>query len=193
MCSRACSRALVVQRPLVCALAHVPVCPSVHHLPLLRVLCRLPSHCAHARPSSHRVPHHFRGVLRVVISRRSGALCATHLDQLVTQCTSVSVFARVYSERMCDQRNTSSLTLAPSVPKMVNARRVERKKVRRRILQQNSLAQHWARDWRALALTQVHHGSRLKRLQDSCEDGEALSCALEGGTRPPHPPPNQRI
>ena len=26
-----------------------------------------------------------------------------------------------------------------------------------RILQQNSLAQHWARDWRALALTQVHH------------------------------------
>ena len=37
---------------------------------------------------------------------------------------------------------------------------------------QNSLAQHWARDWRALALTQVHHGSRLS---DSCEDGEALS------------------
>ena len=29
------------------------------------------------------------------------------------------------------------------------------------ILQQNSLARHWARDWRALALTQVHHGSRL--------------------------------
>ena len=27
-----------------------------------------------------------------------------------------------------------------------------------RILQQNSLAQHWARDWRALALTQVHRG-----------------------------------
>ena len=23
-------------------------------------------------------------------------------------------------------------------------------------LQQNSIAQHWARDWRALALTQVH-------------------------------------
>ena len=41
-----------------------------------------------------------------------------------------------------------------------------------RILQQNSLARHWARDWRALALTQVHHGSRLS---DSCEDGEALS------------------
>ena len=40
------------------------------------------------------------------------------------------------------------------------------------ILQQNSLAQHWARDWRALALTQVHHGSRLS---DSCEGGEALS------------------
>ena len=36
----------------------------------------------------------------------------------------------------------------------------------------SSLAQHWARDWRALALTQVHHGSRLS---DSCEDGEALS------------------
>jgi len=32
---------------------------------------------------------------------------------------------------------------------------------------------HWAREWRApLALTQVHHGSRLS---DSCEDGEALS------------------
>ena len=45
-----------------------------------------------------------------------------------------------------------------------------------RILQQNSLAQHWAqdwaRDWRALALTQVHHWSRLS---DSGEDGEALS------------------
>ena len=41
-----------------------------------------------------------------------------------------------------------------------------------RILQRNSLAQHWARDWRALALTQVHHGSRLS---DSREDGEALS------------------
>ena len=36
----------------------------------------------------------------------------------------------------------------------------------------NSVAQHWARDWRALALTQVHHGSRLS---DSREDGEALS------------------
>ena len=42
----------------------------------------------------------------------------------------------------------------------------------KRILQQSSLAQHWARDWRALALTQVHHGSRLS---DSCEGGEALS------------------
>jgi len=31
-----------------------------------------------------------------------------------------------------------------------------------RILQQNSLARHWARDWRALALAQVHHGSREK-------------------------------
>ena len=30
----------------------------------------------------------------------------------------------------------------------------------------------WARDWRALALTQVHHWSRLS---DSGEDGEALS------------------
>ena len=28
---------------------------------------------------------------------------------------------------------------------------------RKRILQANSLAQSWARDWRALALTQVHH------------------------------------
>ena len=47
---------------------------------------------------------------------------------------------------------------------------------RKRILQQNSLAQHWAqdwaRDWRALALTQVHNWSRLS---DSREDGEALS------------------
>ena len=32
----------------------------------------------------------------------------------------------------------------------------------KRILQTNSLAQHRARDWRALALTQVHHGSRLR-------------------------------
>ena len=39
-------------------------------------------------------------------------------------------------------------------------------------VQQSSLAQHWARDWRALALTQVHHWSRLS---DSREDGEALS------------------
>ena len=31
---------------------------------------------------------------------------------------------------------------------------------------------YWARDWRSLALTQVHHGSRLS---DSREDGEALS------------------
>merc|ERR1712086_64640 len=31
---------------------------------------------------------------------------------------------------------------------------------------------HWARDWRGLALTQVHHWSRLS---DSGEDGEALS------------------
>ena len=46
----------------------------------------------------------------------------------------------------------------------------------KRILQ-DSLARHWARDWRALALTQVHHGSRLS---DSCEDGvgEALSSVL---------------
>ena len=34
------------------------------------------------------------------------------------------------------------------------------------------LARHWARDWRALALTQVQHGSRLS---DSREGGEALS------------------
>ena len=54
------------------------------------------------------------------------------------------------------------------------ARRDHRR--RKRILQQNSLARHWAqdwaRDWLALALTQVHHGSRLS---DSCESGEALS------------------
>ena len=43
---------------------------------------------------------------------------------------------------------------------------------RKRILELNSLSQHWARDWRALALTQVHHWSRLS---DSGEDGEALS------------------
>jgi len=34
----------------------------------------------------------------------------------------------------------------------------------------------WARDWRALALTQVHHWSRLS---DSREDGEALSSVHE--------------
>ena len=34
----------------------------------------------------------------------------------------------------------------------------------KRILQQNSLAQHWARDWCALALTQVHHWSRVGKL-----------------------------
>jgi len=37
--------------------------------------------------------------------------------------------------------------------------------------------QHRARNWRALALTQVHHGSRLS---DSCEDGEALVLAALG-------------
>ena len=41
-----------------------------------------------------------------------------------------------------------------------------------RIKNTHSRARHWARDWRALALTQVHHGSRLS---DSREDGEALS------------------
>ena len=35
-----------------------------------------------------------------------------------------------------------------------------------------ALAPEISRDWRALALTQVHHWSRLS---DSCEDGEALS------------------
>ena len=59
---------ILLAHPLVRALAHVPIRPSVHYLPLLCVLCRLPSHCVHARPSSHRLPHHFRGVLRVVIS-----------------------------------------------------------------------------------------------------------------------------
>ena len=34
--------------------------------------------------------------------------------------------------------------------------------------QEYSLTQDWARDWRALALTQVHHWSRLS---DSREDG----------------------
>ena len=53
-----------------------------------------------------------------------------------------------------------------------------------RILQQNSLAQHWARDWRALALTQVHQGSRLS---DSCEGGEALS-----SVHPPTPGAKKR-
>ena len=31
----------------------------------------------------------------------------------------------------------------------------------RRILQPSSLARHWARDWRALALTQVHHSRKI--------------------------------
>ena len=66
----------LLAHPLMCALAYVPVCPSVHYLPLLRVLCRLPSHCVHARPSSHRVPNHLllRGVLRDVLS----AVCCRH-------------------------------------------------------------------------------------------------------------------
>ena len=35
----------------------------------------------------------------------------------------------------------------------------------------DSLARHWARDWRALALTQVHHGCRLSdSLQKEFED-----------------------
>ena len=47
----------------------------------------------------------------------------------------------------------------------------QRERAPERILQP-SLARHWSRDWRALALTQVHHRSRLS---DSCEGGEALS------------------
>ena len=43
------------------------------------------------------------------------------------------------------------------------------------MLSHNFLARHWARDWRALALTQVHHGSRLS---DSREDGEALTARI---------------
>jgi len=42
-----------------------------------------------------------------------------------------------------------------------------------RILQQNSLAQHWARDWCALALTQVHH-----KKQDLVYDKKCLLMAL---------------
>ena len=62
--------------------------------------------------------------------------------------------------------------------------------VQERILQQNSLARHWARrDWRALralAQVQVHHGSRLS---DSCEGGEALAPC----TRPPPPQATCRV
>ena len=39
------------------------------------------------------------------------------------------------------------------------------KALSKRILQQNSLARHWARDWRALALTQVH---QKETTLDSC-------------------------
>ena len=55
--------------------------------------------------------------------------------------------------------------------------------LKKRILQQNSLARHWARDWRALALTQVHHGSRLS---DSCEERKKTYKAKEweDGTPP---------
>ena len=60
--------------PLVRALTHVPVRPSVRYLPLLCVLRRLPSHRVHAWPSSHRVPNHLRGVLRDVLSE----VCCRH-------------------------------------------------------------------------------------------------------------------
>jgi len=52
----------------------------------------------------------------------------------------------------------------------------------KRILEQNSLAQHWARDWRALALTQVHYGSR--RPSDSTA---RTARHLAPCTRPPSP------
>ena len=55
----------------------------------------------------------------------------------------------------------------------------------KRILRQNSLAQHWAqdwaRDWRALALTQVHHMKRKKtyKPKEGWEDGTAAT--TQGG------------
>ena len=50
---------ILLAHPLVRALTHVPVRPSVHYLPPLCILCRLPSRCVHAWPRSHRVPHKF--------------------------------------------------------------------------------------------------------------------------------------
>ena len=60
--------------------------------------------------------------------------------------------------------------------RVVRARPTE-SAVTKRILQQNSLAQHWARDWRALALTQV---KRKKAGLDNPREG------WEDGTPPPH-------
>ena len=53
----------------------------------------------------------------------------------------------------------------------------------------STVARHWARDWRALALTQVHHGSRLS---DSREGGTArhLLSSERALARPP--PPHHR-
>ena len=52
-----------------------------------------------------------------------------------------------------------------------------------------ALAQHWARDWRALALTQVHHGSSVvqnKKKRDSHSDLGSAACqpSAEAGAGP---------
>ena len=54
----------------------------------------------------------------------------------------------------------------------------------------NFTSKYWARDWRALALTQVHHGSRLS---DSCEGGEALSVRALDRPRSPQASSFRRV
>ena len=52
------------------------------------------------------------------------------------------------------------------------------------MLQQNFLTRHWARDWRALALTQVHHEKELisfRRRRAACYIPPLVLC----GARPP--------
>ena len=69
------------------------MCPYVRRSTIslfsLCVPCRLPSHRVHAWPRPHRVPHHFRGVLRVVISevccRRRVGVCVAGLRNKIAR------------------------------------------------------------------------------------------------------------
>jgi len=54
----------------------------------------------------------------------------------------------------------------------------------KRILRRNSLAQHWARDWRALALTQVRQKNFISPNCWSLRVGEKLRREIGSGRRP---------